>query len=378
MRFALVLIVAAASLLAQDPVASRDWLNRGVTAYKNGRYQDAVAAFTKAVEVDPSFVAGHLYLGTAYMRMYIPGAESPENQAVAANAHTEFQKVLALDANNRMALLSEPSLYLNQKQWDLARQGFEKVTAIDPNNADAYYSLGFIAWSKWYPEYARARAQSGLKQQDPGPIPNPAIRQDLKARFDTVIDEGESALNKALALRPDYSDAMAYMNLLIRERADLRDTAAECLSDVAVADDWVRKALDAKRAQAARRSNSDGIAPPPPPPVPPPPPPSGGGGGGGDRMMAVSAEAAATKLLTKVDPVYPPLAVQAHVSGVVTLIAVIGTDGRVRNLEVIGGHPLLVAAALDAVKQWVYQPTLLNGEPVEVRTTISLSFGSPQ
>jgi len=81
-----------------------------------------------------------------------------------------------------------------------------------------------------------------------------------------------------------------------------------------------------------------------------------------------------TKLTMQPRPVYPPLAKQARIQGSVSLQAVIGKDGHVQNLQVISGHPLLVQAALDAVKDWVYQPTLLNGNPVEVVTVIDVNF----
>ena len=175
MRLAVaMLLMAAASLVAQEPVAqdpvtSRDWLNRGVRAFREARYADAVDAFQKAVQVDPSFLTARLYLGTAYLQMYIPGADSPENNSIAANAHAEFEKVLVIDSKNAVALVSDASLYLNQKQWDSARRGFEKVTALNPNNADAWYSLGFIAWSTWYPAYTQGRRNAGMKPEDPGP-----------------------------------------------------------------------------------------------------------------------------------------------------------------------------------------------------------------
>ena len=76
--------------------------------------------------------------------------------------------------------------------------------------------------------------------------------------------------------------------------------------------------------------------------------------------------------------VYPPLARQTRISGTVRLHAIIGKDGTVHELEVMNGHPLLVQAALEAVRQWRYKPTLLNGEPVEVDTTIDVIFSLNQ
>lgn len=82
----------------------------------------------------------------------------------------------------------------------------------------------------------------------------------------------------------------------------------------------------------------------------------------------------AANLLTQVKPVYPPLAKQARIQGVVVLEAQINKEGTIDNLRVITGHPLLIQAAIDAVKQWRYKPTLLNGEPVAVVTTITVNF----
>jgi periplasmic protein TonB len=101
-------------------------------------------------------------------------------------------------------------------------------------------------------------------------------------------------------------------------------------------------------------------------PPPPPPPQVSRIKQGGNVQEA--------KIIARPSPVYPALARQARISGQVVLHAIIGKDGTVTQLEVVSGHPLLVQAALDAVRQWRYQPTLLNGEPVEVDTTITATF----
>ncbi len=82
----------------------------------------------------------------------------------------------------------------------------------------------------------------------------------------------------------------------------------------------------------------------------------------------------AANLIKKVTPVYPPLAKQARIQGTVRFTAIIGKDGTIQNLQMVSGHPMLVPSATDAVKQWVYRPTLLNGEPVEVVTQIDVNF----
>ena len=106
-------------------------------------------------------------------------------------------------------------------------------------------------------------------------------------------------------------------------------------------------------------------AAPPPPKVTP-------------KRITVGGNVQAAHLVNRVQPVYPPLARQTRISGTVKLHAIIGKNGAVEQLQVVSGHPLLVQSALDAVRQWRYQPTLLNGEPVEVDTEIDVIFSLAQ
>jgi protein TonB len=106
--------------------------------------------------------------------------------------------------------------------------------------------------------------------------------------------------------------------------------------------------------------------------APPPPKPKQSG------PLRVGGNVQAAKIINRVQPVYPPLARQTRISGTVRLHAIISKDGTIQQLEVVSGHPLLQQAALDAVRQWRYQPTLLNGDPVEVDTTIDVIFSLNQ
>jgi TonB family protein len=209
-----------------------------------------------------------------------------------------------------------------------------------------------------------ARADLGMKPGDPGPLPDPQ-RTELKKRYSGMLEEGIANLNHALMLDPHYDDAMAYLNLLIRERADLASTKEQHAAEVAIANDWVQKAIDEKKLKAGST-----LAPPPPPAL-------FSGGGGGSRAperIRISGNVQGANLVTKVDAVYPPLAVQARISGIVRFTIIINKDGTVQNVQLVSGHPLLVAAARDAVSRYVYRPTLLNGEPVEVITSVDVAF----
>lgn len=103
------------------------------------------------------------------------------------------------------------------------------------------------------------------------------------------------------------------------------------------------------------------------PGLPPPPKPT-------QSRIRVGGNVQAAKMVRQVQPIYPQIAKTAHVSGTIILHAVISKDGSVQELTYISGPPLLMKAAMDAVREWRYQPTLLNGEPVEVDTTISVIF----
>jgi TonB family protein len=109
-------------------------------------------------------------------------------------------------------------------------------------------------------------------------------------------------------------------------------------------------------------------------PAPPPPKPVVERPKSSSEPMRVSGGVQMAKLIRKVMPVYPPLAKSARISGVVHLIGTIAKDGTIRNLQIVGGHPMLARAAVEAVEQWVYQPTLLNGVPVEVIAPIEVNF----
>lgn len=263
-----------------------------------------------------------------------------------------------------------------------------KAIQADATNKGAYYTAGFIDWVMTYPDYASARLAAGMQPQDPGIIPDAALRQSVRTQHGAEIEDGFQMLQVALQLDPDYADAMAYMNLLYRIAAGIADTEAQSADFIAKADGWVTKALDAKRRQAQNPATPagpldvDGPAPGPPtvapPPPPPPPPPAGyrqpANMAEMPQRIDLSGNVLQPKLVRQAPPVYPPAARQAGVSGVVRLRVEIGKDGTVLQVEAVSGHPLLVPPALEAVWQWGYQPTLLNGVPVEVATTVEVNF----
>ncbi len=251
--------VSLAGLTGCTKLRARDNLNKGVQAFKNAQYPEAVEYFKKSLELDPTFTTARLYLATAYMSQYIPGAESPENLKMAQTAMDEFQKVLDVEPNNSVAIASIASLYFHQKKFDEAEKWYRKLISADPNNKEAYYTLGVIAWTRSFQERMKARADLGMKPEDPGPLKDKKIREELKEKFLPIIDEGIQNLEKALEIDPEYDDAMAYLNLLHRERADLMDTKEEYEKEIEIADNWVDKTLETKKIKAARTQSVEAI-----------------------------------------------------------------------------------------------------------------------
>jgi Tfp pilus assembly protein PilF len=256
--------IAAVALLSSgcEKLKARDNLNKGVQAFKGAKYSNAVEHFKEAVRLDPDFPTARLYLATAYMSQYIPGADSEENMQNARAAEQEFLRVLERDPNNTLAIESIASLHYNQaqggtveqkiKKLDEAAQWYQKLAQVDPKNKTSHYSLGVITWAKWYPKLMEARNKLGMKPEDPGPIKDKKVRDQLKTEWLDTINQGIQHLEQALQIDPEYDEAMAYMNLLIRERADLADTPEQYRKDVEVADNWVQKALDTKKIKAER------------------------------------------------------------------------------------------------------------------------------
>jgi tetratricopeptide (TPR) repeat protein len=249
-----LLLACATFTLAAQAQDTEQQMAQGIEAYRNGRYAAAAEHFAAVVQTDPGYVDARLYLGTAYMAQYVPGSEDANNLHLALRAIDEFQEVLNLDPEHEVALSSIASLYYRQKKYDDAQEWFEKLTSLDSDNKEAWYTLGVIAWNRFYPAQQAARIKARMKPEDPGPLPDAAARQELRQRYAAIVAAGIENLDKALSIDPEYDDAMAYINLLTRERADWLDSADDYRKDIATANAWVQKALETKKRKAERRA----------------------------------------------------------------------------------------------------------------------------
>jgi len=252
-------MLALFSSVGCDKLKARDQLNKGVKSYKDNHYEQAIDHFQEAVRLDPALINARMYLATAYVSQYIPGVDSPENLRTAQQAIDEYQRVIAANPSRDQKVNSAKGiayLYLNEKKWDEAKKYYRMASELDPNDAEPYYSVGVIDWSACYQPRMEERAKLGMKPDEHLSAKNKdqkKLCEDLKAKNGPTIQEGIDSLDKGIKLREDYDDAMAYMNLMYRERADIEcDDEAARAADLKTADQWVDKAMQAKQARAAK------------------------------------------------------------------------------------------------------------------------------
>jgi tetratricopeptide (TPR) repeat protein len=255
-------LVALTTALAAQQIPARNeaanWMNRGIEDYRHGQFDQAADAFEKAAELDPTNPNATLYAGMACVMLYVPGSDFPDNIVYFERGKREFKRTLEILPNYAPAIASLAKLIFQQAQGtrdpddklhqlDEAADWYRKLQGIDPRNKEAWYTLGAIAWMKCHPALVAARSQLGMRADDPGPIPDAAMRQKLKVKFEPLIAEGIASIEGAIRLDPRYDEAMDYMNRLLRDRGDLRDSPAEYRQDVVEANQWEQRAMETRK-----------------------------------------------------------------------------------------------------------------------------------
>ena len=241
---------------------SRDELNKGVQSFRANKYADAVKHFKEAVNQDPTSSNARAYLAVSYMVQWVPGADSADNKKNYDMARKTFTDILDKEPTNAMALAYMASMSFqtaangteDQKKAALeeARKWNDRRIEADPKDPEPYYYLGVINWSEAFPAIRAARAEGKLKADDPGPIKDVKVKADLKDKFGAMIDKGLDDLTKCLNFDKENEDAMSYMNLLYREKADLADSPADAKDLVAKAENWADKSLEMRKIKASR------------------------------------------------------------------------------------------------------------------------------
>ncbi len=254
------LLVMLAGTVGCNQLRARDQLVKGVQAFKAGEYEQAVNHFQTSVQLDPNYPAARLYLATAYSYQVVPNLDTPDNLKVAQKALDGFNSVLAKDPTDLNAMRQVASIERNIKKYDAAKDEELKIIALDPKDSQANYTIGVIDWTQAYKNATTLLGAAGM--QDDG-LGNPKKSKDVCAKITAantaLVEDALKYLQAAVDIDPNYDDAMQYLNLTYRRKADMEcgnDAARK--ADLAQADMWVQKAQGARKYNEAQKEKKLG------------------------------------------------------------------------------------------------------------------------
>jgi TonB family protein len=246
--------------------------------------------------------------------------------------------------------MSQARFFARNGQFDKTMEILESAAAQNPTDPKGFQLVATYYWEK-------AQKDHGLTPAD-------------KLMY---LEKGIHATDSALAQDPDYIEALTYKNILLRMKGNLQTDTAQRQQLFAEADGLRNRAIELSKE---RRGSGTPPAVPPgaPPPPPPPPPPSQHYQVDGQEVVRVGGDVKAPAKIHHVDPIYPPEARDAGISGMIIMEVAIDTQGVVRSTFVKRSIPALDQAAIDAVKQWRFAPTEQNGVAVPVLMTLTVNF----
>jgi hypothetical protein len=258
--FAITLAGMVLSMSGCNQLAARDQLNKGVEAYKSAHFEEAIGHFQQATRLDPSLPMAKTYLATALAQNVVPGLDTAENLKTADQAVALFKEVLAKNPNDVNSLKQVAGIYYQIKKMDDAKEWQKKVLAADPKDPEAAYTIGVIDWDQAHKNVLAALQGAGLNDDGAGNVKAPKkVMEPLKAQNGPLVDEGLQYLNQAVANRANYDDAMAYLNLIYRRKADVDfGDAAAVKADLAAAEDWRTKAMGTRKANEEKKNAGPG------------------------------------------------------------------------------------------------------------------------
>lgn len=272
-------------------------------------------------------------------------ARLQEERGAIADAEKTLQA--GVEATQNLEVLqSLAGFYNRQGDFDKTMRMLENIASRDAANPQRHQLVAVYYWEK-------AQRDQRLSPAD-------------KAHH---LQSGIAAADRAIALDPDYVEALTYKNIMLRMQGNMETDAVRQQALFAEADTLRTRAMQIARSRpAAPRQAGEPGAPPPPPPPPMAPFVDG------VRALRIGGEIKTPRKLRDVKPVYPPIALDAKVAGMVIIEALIDPQGHVRDAQVLRSIPLLNEAALDAVKQWQFEPTLMNGVAMPVVMTVTVNF----
>lgn len=316
-KMAALLWLAGSTLLcAQTSPAGKDFtslMQQGQRAMEEQRMRDAELAFRGAAALEP--LSAPALTSLAYV-VYLSGRKTTDR-------------------------------FAGSSRFDEAKQLFDRAISADPNNFLAHYDLATAIGEQCLPSLMQANLDAGFSNSSNAILPYGPGRQALKSKIGGLLEQGIQHSRSALEIDPNSGETMRLLSSLMKIRAAIDDTEEGSTADRDEAQDWLHKA---EQQQAAL---------------------------GMPKFVRIGSRIAEANLMERVDPVYPPAARAIRLQGMVEFTVVIDEQGHVAEANLVRGHPMLVNAAREALTHWVYRPTMFNGQPVKVTTTVDVAFRLP-
>jgi tetratricopeptide (TPR) repeat protein len=250
------LLLSLGMLTGCAKLKARDQLTKGVAAFKNAQYEQATNAFQKAIEYDPNYDTAKLYLATAYSYQVVPNqTDDVKNMQMADSAIKGFKDYLAAHPGDKVSLQQLASIYRNIKKYPEAKDYEQQVIAVDPQDAEAHYTIGVEDWIEAYDNARKALAADGLTDAGDGNVKmSKATCAKIKEQNTALVTDGLNHLQQATTLNTTYDDALQYLNLTYRRKADLDcGNPAAQKADIASAEKASQDAMGARKINEQKK-----------------------------------------------------------------------------------------------------------------------------
>lgn len=297
------------------------------------------ADLVKRIAASPTGIA-------AYQQL----AKLQEERGAYAEAEATLLQARQVAPKNPQVVVWLAQFYNRQGQFEKTMEMLETAEALEPADPRGAQIVATYYWEKAYKDHKL-----------------------LPAEQLQYLMNGIAATDRALAINPDYVEALTYKNLLLRLRANLETDPFQKQQLIAEADTLRSRAIELSKGRTAINSANTGVMLGSPPP-PPPPPGLARTSPSGMAPVRVGGNIKTPTKVKDVRPAYPPDARAAGIQGVVILETTIDTEGRVSDAKVLRSIPVLDDAALEAVRQWEFTPTEFNGMLVPVIMTVTVNF----
>jgi tetratricopeptide (TPR) repeat protein len=259
--YAAVLAGLVLSLSGCRQLEARNQLNKGVDAYKSAHYEQAIGHFQRATELDPRLAMAKTYLATALAQNVVPGETTPDNLQTANRAIAIFKQVLAKDPSDVNSVKQIAGIYFSINDFELAKTWQRKALAMDPSDPVAAYTIGAIDWREAHEALLKVLQPAGINDDGKGNVKAPKkLMLQVSKETAPLVTEGLKYLHQAVQEKPDYADAMAYLNLMYRSKADVDyGDAAKVKEDLAQAEFWTKKAMATRRLNEEKKRGPGGV-----------------------------------------------------------------------------------------------------------------------